>query len=289
MNDVREWWLQVAKGLPVGQMKKVKHPYDGQDKLPSVLVWNSTTSYGAKCFRRGTVAIEGKDTINLAMLAEAQAGSARSDVPTDMEAFDPTKKDWVTGLAVDYLLKRNVDPSLFNNCYLSPSRLRLIFKEVDTRGNTGYIGRDITEKHQAKSVNYIDSGVRLINCDLHTSKGGGIILVEDINSAYKVRASIQRFTEALGSRVISLNGTSGSASLTLTCADEDVVIWLDGDEAGDRGAIKLLKDLTPLAKSIKIITGEGDPKDYTYTEIQEVLWATKCSSNVKVDIREVLK
>lgn len=290
MREYREWWLNLARGIPVGQKIKVKHPQDGAGKVESVSVGNNATCYWVKCYRRGQSDAVFKDAVNLAEITKAQEVSAKSDLPNDLEPFDPTG-NWIHQMAVDYLLKRNLDPTpVAYGGFISPSRMRLIYKAVDTRGNIGYIGRDITEAHRAKAVNYYYEGTRLINSVLDTGNAGAVILVEDINSMFKVGLALnpERYLEAVGSKVISLNGTSGSASLTLTCADEDVVIWLDGDEAGERGALKLFKELQLLSKSVKIVVGEGDPKDYTYQEIQDILWATKCSVKSKIEISEVL-
>ncbi|MGL5260805.1 MAG: toprim domain-containing protein, partial [Bacteroides sp.] len=118
-------------------------------------------------------------------------------------------------------------------------------------------------------------------------RGGGIVLVEDINSAVKVHEAVQRQQQQLANKVISLNGTSGSASLSLTLIDEDVIVWLDGDSAGQNASIKLIKDLTPLVRSIKVVVGQGDPKDYSYSEIQQILGSNV--EGIKIDIQEILK
>lgn len=292
MRDFREWWLRQAQGLAVGQRTKVRHPQDGLDKTESVSIGHNETCYWAKCYRRGESDAVFKDVVNLTELAEAQLVSAKSDLPEDLEIYNPVG-DWIHRMATDYLLKRNVDPAIVEgDTYISPSRMRLVFKETDTSGFTGYIGRDITEKHKAKAVNYYTDGGRLKNVVLSAFSSGAIVLVEDILSAEKVRSAVSPIrypAGGLASQAISLNGTTGSASLTLACVDQDVVIWLDGDEAGVNGAIKLIKDLRLLSKSVKIVVGDKDPKEYTYTEIQEILWVVKCSNNVKIEISEVLK
>lgn len=289
MYNVRDWWLKIAEGLPVGGTTKVAHIEDGTGKSDSVLIYNLVNGYGAKCYRRGTSDWVSKDSVNLAELAEALEVSAKSDLPVDMSKYSPSLNLPHHRLATSYLLKRNIDPECVD-AYVSKSRMRLIFCGVDTSGTFGYIGRDITEKHKAKVVNYQTDKGRIQNLVLKTGLSNStVVLTEDILSATKIQYVAKRYGLPLGA-VISLNGTKGSDSLSLHLMDKDVLIWLDGDSAGVQGSIKLYRDLQSIAKSVKIVQGDGDPKDYNYQDIQDIVTTgTLDTGSNKVIIQEVIK
>lgn len=289
MYNVREWWLKIAEGLPVGGTTKVAHIEDGTGKSDSVLIYNLVNGYGAKCYRRGTSDWVSKDSVNLVELAEALEISAKCDLPEDMGKYLPSLNLPYQSLASSYLLKRNIDPESID-AYVSQSRMRLIFYGVDTSGTFGYIGRDITEKHKAKVVNYQTSKGRIQNLVLNISLSfNTVVLTEDILSATKIQYVARRYGLPLG-EVISLNGTKGSDSLSLYLMDKDVLIWLDGDSAGVQGSVKLYRDLQSIAKSVKIIQGEGDPKDYSYQDIQDIVsTGTLDTGSNKVIVQEVIK
>lgn len=271
MRDVRDWWLEKARGLPVGQSSKLHHLYDPPYKSKSVLVYNTELGYGAKCFRRGTSDWVFKERISLDKLAQEAIESASSDMPDDMMPFYPTVNNRETQISNWYLLKRGVDPYIVqqHGAFISKSRMRLLYKCKDIDGTVGYLGRDITERNNAKVVTYMHKGKRL----KHAVYGSGsvTVLVEDVNSAIKVYEAVKRAN--LPVEVVSLNGTSGSDKLSLHLLDHTVIIWLDGDSAGQRGALKLYKDLTPLANSVKVVHSERDPKEFGYEEIGELLVA----------------
>lgn len=263
MKD-NNWWLDIARGLHVGGSLKVSNPIDPANKSKGVLVYNTPLGWGMKDFRHGEHAYVPKGVVNLAEVSKALVESGKSDLP-DFEAYSIASDAYEMQLATDYLLKRGIDPYValrLADLGVSRDRLRLIYKLQDTSGFIGYIGRDITEKHKAKVVTYSTGGKRLKNAifEVNTSR---VWLVEDVNSAIKLHDSV-------GDTVISLNGTSICESGMLYLFDHDVSIWLDGDTAGVRGALKLFKDLQCIARSVNIIVGNGDPKDYTYKELGNV-------------------
>lgn len=274
MREVRDWWLPLAKALRVGSSSKILHLYDTPYKSKSVLIYNTDLGYGAKCFRRGTSDWVFKEHLSLEALANEAVESGKDDLPNDLEVYTPTNTDRVTQLANWYLLKRGLDPMMvYNyNTYLSKSRLRLVYRCVGVDGVVGYIGRDITEKHHAKVVTYMHNSKRLKHAVFSrpTSSPSRSIIVEDVNSAIKLFDMCKR--AGYNIEVVSLNGTSGSDQLSLHLMDKDVILWLDGDIAGERGAVKLFKDLTPLANSVKIIRGRLDPKEYDSDVVLDLIW-----------------
>lgn len=291
MKERREWWLGLAQRLQVGTSRKVKHPQDGYGKTASVLIWNSPQGWGAKCFRRNTTDFKSKEFINLKEIEAAQATSNRTDVPEDVgTAYNPASPDWVMAMVNNYLLSRGLDPhKVASNPYqqvsVSRERMRLLFKGVDTTGLTGYLGRDFTGKAKAKAVNYKVGGKALANMVIRRNNSNVVVLTEDNLSALKIAMLPESYT--VPGKVISLNGTAGSAGVTLECIDKVVLIWLDGDAAGQRGAIKLARDLHHLAECV-IVNGEGDPKDYSEEEIQRIIEAGNETFNRVINISEVL-
>lgn len=94
---------------------------------------------------------------------------------------------------------------------------------------------------------------------------GPIVLTEDILSAVKV-GQIAEAWARLGT------GPLSDALLTeLASTGRPVAVWLDPDEAGIKGRIRIGKQLRALGVSVRIIHAEQDPKYYSLDKIKELL------------------
>jgi len=94
---------------------------------------------------------------------------------------------------------------------------------------------------------------------------GPIVLTEDILSAVKV-GQIATAWARLGT------GPLGDALLReLALTGRPVAIWLDPDDAGIKGRIRIGKQLRALGVSVRIIRAEQDPKYYSLDQIKELL------------------
>jgi hypothetical protein len=100
-----------------------------------------------------------------------------------------------------------------------------------------------------------------------------IVLVEDIRSALKL--SYHLHERRKGESSLALLGTDwggkrGLINYLAWLGIKNVHIWLDGDEAGQKGAEKLYNRLK-LYFNCRIIKTELDPKWYTPEQIEEIL------------------
>lgn len=94
-----------------------------------------------------------------------------------------------------------------------------------------------------------------------TLHGGPLILVEDILSAYKLS-----FT---GKVTCPLFGTIAKPEIYKYCKDRNVIIWLDCDALDKAQTIQ--NQLASIAKSVRIVRTEKDPKCYSPKTINEIL------------------
>jgi ribosomal protein S27AE len=90
-----------------------------------------------------------------------------------------------------------------------------------------------------------------------------IVIVEDIISALKISKI---------NSCISLLGCSANVNLINFIAKhgEKFKVWLDGDEAGEKGAEKLIKQLS-LISDVGAIKTAKDPKCYSYDKIRKYI------------------
>jgi 5S rRNA maturation endonuclease (ribonuclease M5) len=106
----------------------------------------------------------------------------------------------------------------------------------------------------------------IIRCDSHKLHNPNrVCLVEDVISGVKVSKYIN--TIVLGSTVIS---TESPIWAKLSKFDE-VVLFLDGDSAGKKGAEKLRNQLK-LLYNVRVIRNTKDPKNYTDAELMDFIY-----------------
>lgn len=90
------------------------------------------------------------------------------------------------------------------------------------------------------------------------------VVTEDILSAIRVSQY---------ARGVSLLGTAITPEklMRVYSLNSPVVVWMDGDDAGREARRKLIHSLTMLGQECKWVETPKDPKEYTNTEIQEIL------------------
>ncbi len=96
-----------------------------------------------------------------------------------------------------------------------------------------------------------------------------VIITEDILSAIKIHQTAPHEVTkwaALGT------GSNHLVQEIKKINPKKVLIWLDGDEAGQRGARKLYKKLNSFI-DCDIVTTTRDPKEYSHKEIDRILEA----------------
>lgn len=145
----------------------------------------------------------------------------------------------------------------FHDIYYSKLQRRIMFPNNSAYPTCAW-GRSLTDK--TKWLKYGDRNALYI--PYRTRKTEELILVEDVISAIRV----SRFKDTLCLCGTALKNTMYS----LTLQYKSIIIWLDGDIAGVRGAEKIKRELK-LYKNIRIITTKQDPKMFTDKQIEEIL------------------
>lgn len=141
--------------------------------------------------------------------------------------------------------------------YYNPSVNRIIFPI----NALACWGRSINPEVKLKSMFY---GNKTEDCYFikNLENDESLVLVEDIVSCIRV----SEFNSCL-----SLCGThvKNDKQLQLTMKYKKLILWLDGDIAGIKGAEKIKRDFK-LYKDIKIISTKKDPKEFSPKELKDI-------------------
>lgn len=257
MRAVRDWWLREAKQLFVGETARVRHPADDRRDRPSVVVRNLTDRWSAWCFRRNSGDVVFKDHV---IPSKAPKESATASMPDDIVPLEDLPYHEQQEV-VRFIVSKGVSRQMLPELLYSKARQRLIIK-TDCQF---LLGRDLTGGHPIKWVEYTRRGKKHIG---HVRKGGKVVVVEDVLSYYKLRYALRD----LDWDVLCLLGTDlrPSAALELIRASK-VLVMLDGDTAGRKGARKVAKNVRGLAgPEVEVVDlPEGlDPKDLTIQQLR---------------------
>lgn len=258
MYDVRDWWLNIAKTLWVGDMVRVAHLSDKVAR-PSVIIRNDVDKYSAWCHRRNTGDVVFKTHV---IPATAPTDSARDDTPTDLIPLASAGLEVRTAVE-SFLIGKGVPSMLIppDVLHYSDSRKRLVFKLT----TDCILGRDLTETSLCKWVDYTAHKTPYVGM----GRGGTLLLVEDCLSMFKVAWAVPDITTAC------LFGTKLSPTHQLKAMDSDrVVLMLDGDAAGVAGTRRLLREVRALGvkqvHALEVPTGL-DPKDLRIDTIRRLI------------------
>ena len=179
MSLHRSEWLDLAKRVPVGQSRRVRH---GAESRPNMVLYNNPDSWSVwchSCHEGGFVRKEYLEPVDTSVPVYRKYLDTKQLVT--LQAMDKAKyKDLVLmlhskGMSTE-LIKRH-------NCFYSPVDERLVFrfKGLD-------IGRDCTGRSPAKWLHY-DRDDRAEFVYLQGKTVGStepVILVEDLFSAIKI-------------------------------------------------------------------------------------------------------
>lgn len=244
----------------MGETGRYRHPADDRRDRPSVVIRNNSDRWSAWCFRRNKGDVVFKDHV---IPVKPPKESASTTVPDDIIPLEEvpyhTQRE-----VVRFVLSKGVTRDMLPELLYSDSRKRLIIK-TDCQY---LLGRDLTNNHPVKWIDYTRWGKKHIGL---VRKGGKVVIVEDVLSYYKVRYALNDDWD-----VLCLLGTHlrPSAALELIRADK-VVIMLDGDEAGYRGARRVRKDLAYVPEVVVVDLPDGyDPKDLTIEQIRSYTHGT---------------
>lgn len=257
-------WLDIAKSLPIGGSKKVEH--DCGEGLPLVVFHNENV-YGRYCHRCGKLPPVFKELPTLAERAEKAAQSKNADdvVAADRRppmpaVFDPAL--WPKEARL-WLFKAGLSiPEITSGGFYYHESTRRVVIPVVARGSLIYWqARRIFGSAAAK---YLSMPGGRKNAIPVFGSGHGIVLVEDLLSAYKIQTA--------GFRSLCLMGTSLLPQLWEYLLHEpEISIWLDPDKAGRTATTEVRNALALVGKSCRIIESARDPKLNSKASIREFL------------------
>ena len=163
------------------------------------------------------------------------------------EAWQYVKKYYLTNALIKH-----------HNIYWSNTVKRIIFPN-ERRASSCAWGRSL-DKHP-KWIKY--GNPKGIVYPYRTDNTEELVLVEDCISAIRV----SQFKDCL-----SLSGTSIKEGMDkIIQPHKKILIWLDGDIAGIRGAEKIRREFK-LYKDVRVINSKRDPKELTNKEIHGFLY-----------------
>jgi DNA primase len=257
-------WLDIAKALPIGGSKKVEH--ECGEGLPLVVFHNENV-YGRYCHRCGKLPPVFKELPTLAERAEKAAQSKNADdvVAADRRppmpaVFDPAL--WPKEARL-WLFKAGLSiPEITSGGFYYHESTRRVVIPVVAHGSLIYWqARRIFGSAAAK---YLSMPGGRKNAIPVFGSGRGIVLVEDLLSAFKIQTA--------GCRSLCLMGTSLLPQLwEFLLHEEEISIWLDPDKAGRSATTEIRDQLALVGKKVRIIETARDPKFQSKADIRQML------------------
>lgn len=261
-----EEWLRDAQRVPVGQGRRVFH---GAEKRPNLQVYNNSDSWSCWCHACGVGAHVPKQVLQAVPEAppELRKYLSASDCVTLSELARGHSEKFRR--LVLLLHKKRMSTALI--APYSP-----VYNLVDDRlvftFGSNHIGRDCTERHNAKWFKYY-SKEPLDFLYLRGENSGGtrepLILVEDLFSAIKVN----KYT---GYSTLWCQGTHVSDAIigfiTYPSRAFYPVLAFDGDSAGRKATLVAKKrlDIRGVPYCTVQVPAGLDPKDLNHTELNEL-------------------
>lgn len=261
----REDWLTIAKRLPLNTSTRARCCKD--DK--SAIISASLEGYRFYCFRCGCSRfVERAEGITVHDFAEANKAVEKlhCKMPNDACGELPIEGlNWLRKAGIDEDLRRD-----YNICY-SPTLKRVLLPSYDSSGRLTYLqARAVFDGQNPKYVN--QAAVKKPLFHSHQAVTSEVVLTEDILSAIKVG---QVFS------AISLLGTKPVDTLfpALMPFDE-VFVWLDPDDAGINGSIKIAHYCSLLGKPVYRVHSDKDPKYYSKQEIKQFIERSRSGTRI---------
>ena len=245
-------WLHIAKRLPVGRTERVYH---GAERRPNLVVRNLQDRYTVwchACHKGGTVKKE-----FVKVQEEARPTNRKAGDPGFLRSINLASPDPNVPYSDIVMFLHSKHMTLDYIQHLSPKwsaqDKRIVLATPDQ-----VVGRDITETSHSKWYKYSGdcSYVRAKTVDL---KGKVVVLTEDLFSACK-----GQYFAPDDFAFVSLMGTSLYNDLLVQLlAAKEVVMLLDGDDAGRAGVSDVTRALRLVGVQYKIVSvpEDQDPKD----------------------------
>lgn len=263
-------WLPQARMLPQGTTKSRADHKCGS--TPSMQIGHTATEYWAYCHRCHK---RGKQTKEYVMLQGTKHVPVTTNLPPRLiplrDADAPVER-YIRA----FLVAQGVNASVQKRIpmFVAVDRDGLHRHErVYIQTPQGFISRAVHRNSTPKVMNHRSEGrlaqtYAALQCAFAESTGT-IVITEDILSMYKVQWATQgHVMAALGTRL------SPAATYALLYSGySNVVLALDGDEAGRTGALKMRQNLDALGFNVTVSTLEEDldPKDLHKHELLSIL------------------
>ena len=253
-------WLPAAKELAVGQSQRVSHDCGSGHVM---IVEHNHDCYRAHCFRCNDDGYVGKQA-SLAELLQARRQRERVDeevgtappmpVVTDVTQWSQRARLWLyrAGFSPRDIAKLG--------WYYHPPTKRVVLPVVQAGQVMYWTARAVEPDQQPKYLN------PRVSAQVIPTYGTGdcVVLTEDILSAAKVG----RVTEAW-----SMLGTKCKPCIVAAAvqAQRPILVWLDNDQAGHRGAVRTVNQLRAAGLDVRRLRSEHDPKMYSAHEIAALI------------------
>ena len=254
-------WLHLAKALPEGTRKRVNHTCGAGRTM---ILNHDEQGYSAHCFRCNDWGSKGHGERRLSDLFKARAEelfeAQEVQLPEDFVLM-PECKDYMAHVWLAQAGITQQQQQQYKIGY-SPG-IRRVILPVYEQDELVYTQARALRGEKPKYLNPAADRSRLLFLSRGTYTQGPVVLTEDILSAIRVGSFVQ---------TASLMGTdiNEAQAHRLILLGSPVVVWLDGDKAGLKGAASVRRMLDGLVP-VHLIQTEKDPKCYTNREIQEIL------------------
>ncbi len=260
-------WAELAKELPVSHSMRVNCPSCGGKKTCSIT--NKGNRYVRLCFR-----CKEADSAS----APAMTPQERRELIIAAQAFEATEptlpQDFTPNIPVPGLLwlskaGLNYHDIQEHRIGWSPELRRVVLPVYNRRNIlAGVQARSVEPFVKPKYLNQIWSGPRpMFRTDLQKrGRNSTVVLTEDIMSACRIAKT--------GTTAFSLLGTN-LMDAPIAEIDEspydDVVVWMDSDEAGQDARRTMLRQLSAVGINARSVYSELDPKLLDLEAINEHL------------------
>lgn len=273
----RSEWFEVAQRLPTGGTVRIHHRSDNSSR-PNLVVSNKGDRWVAYC----QACKEGDRVMKTHTKwgERAPVESTYVDYPSDLVTWGSLSAEDQTALT-RWLLSKGVTPDILRGCEIlySKRRARICFRP---EWGEAVFARDLTGASMIKWITYgkaptyylqgVDGGH-----ERSIVQGQPLIITEDLLSMYKVAYAVlpKHPTWAVAWSMGTDVSTEFLSALVMDHLFSDVVVFYDGDKAGEEGATRVRKRLDLVLPKTNIETLNPprglDPKDLPIQSILEML------------------
>lgn len=250
-------WLEIAKSLPYGAKRKVKHCATDR----SMLVSHGDRGFSAHCFRCGPVGFEPHGTLSIeAVLERRRAGEAlaRGEVryPSDFTPDIPTAaRLWLSRAGV------TAPTAEFYGIGYSPKTGRVVVPVYEDGVLVAVLLRSVNGDKPKYIANMRSNNEYFTSGSAET---GTVVVTEDVLSAIRVGDSYTSI--AMLGTAVSLVGLGPRLE---KLGAQHVAVWLDPDKAGRLAARKLARAVSLAGWPVSTVRSDRDPKYYSNADIKE--------------------